>query len=436
MQHLDDGALHAWLDRDRSGISEREATAIQAHLGVCQACAARLAEARSLAERSRAILARSAPSVVPPAFAEIRARAAAGHGPMGATPRRPWVPITWAASVVLAVGLGWFGREVIPNQPTASDPSGAAAVATRLAASAPSSSEVEALRPVPTAAESTGATGEGARAGGASIPAPPSAQSGVAAPSRESAEETLSIARTTFDDRVPPADGPEAVASLPPPPAGSRPVALRGQVTDPQGAPLSSAQISIAGLTAGAVSDSTGHFALSLPPSASAAGNSLLVTARRLGYEEGNVEIGVVESDSLWADVRLEPTALTLQAIVATGLVDPIEDATRPSASPPWIPVDPDEAARSFGAPVLLIPGLPVLELGIGRLDGARAVRVTQEHPDGRLTYVQVRAEESVDPGDAAAATGTVSVLVEGVRLTGAGSLPTDTIRALLERVR
>jgi len=235
---------------------------------------------------------------------------------------------------------------------------------------------------------------------------------------------------------VPPADGPEAVASLPPPPAGSRPVALRGQVTDPQGAPLSSAQISIAGLTAGAVSDSTGHFALSLPPSASAAGNSLLVTARRLGYEEGNVEIGVVESDSLWADVRLEPTALTLQAIVATGLVDPIEDATRPSASPPWIPVDPDEAARSFGAPVLLIPGLPVLELGIGRLDGARAVRVTQEHPDGRLTYVQVRAEESVDPGDAAAATGTVSVLVEGVRLTGAGSLPTDTIRALLERVR
>jgi hypothetical protein len=209
-----------------------------------------------------------------------------------------------------------------------------------------------------------------------------------------------------------------AVTDLPAPPVESRPLALRGRVTDPDGTPVAAAQVSVAGVGTDAVSDSDGAFALDIPPSVRSGVDSLRIAAERPGFGSAEIEIGTTANDSIWADLRLEPMAVG-----------------RPVGTT-WVLVDPEEASRSFGAPILLIPDLPVVEIGFGRLDGARAVRVIQEHPGGRLTFVQVRGAESVEPGAAASASGTVSSVVEGIRVTGAGPLSADSIRGLLERLR
>lgn len=362
MQHLDDGTLHAWLDRDRSGLTAAQSAEIAAHLGVCPACAGRMDEARGLAGRSAAILAGAAPSVVPPAFSEIQARAA-GVGGAAPTPRqRPWLSLGWAASIALALGLGWLGRGLVPGGEAAIESGAPGAGGARLAVA-------PAELPPPVVGIETPAPTEPREEAAAPAPLPSQGRMVLAEDAAPQTEDRVAdaaptdraIAPTAFDDGAARA-GQEAVSDLPPPPATS-------------------------GLRA-------------------------------------------------------------LQEIVATGRVDPVEGArspisiapvtreTMPAAVVSWIPADPDEAARTFGAPIVFVPDLPVVEVEIGRLDGARAVRVVQEHPYGLLTLVQVRAAESTEPGSAALATGTVTLIVEEMRITGAGPLPADTVRALLERIR
>jgi hypothetical protein len=99
MSHVDDGTLHAYLDGQLSPV-EREQ--LERHLAACPACRARLDEERALIERADALLALAAPPerAIPP-FHELR------HA-------RPWMrlrlPLAWAATVLLAVGFGWYLR--------------------------------------------------------------------------------------------------------------------------------------------------------------------------------------------------------------------------------------------------------------------------------------------------------------------------------------
>jgi hypothetical protein len=101
MSHVDDGTLHAYLDGELTAV---EVDRLTAHLAGCQACRTRLEEERALVERASRLLDLAAPPasgrVVPP-LAELR------------RPRRWWqvrTPLAWAATVVLAVGLGWMMR--------------------------------------------------------------------------------------------------------------------------------------------------------------------------------------------------------------------------------------------------------------------------------------------------------------------------------------
>ncbi len=102
MSHVDEGTLHAYLD---GALPPGERSQVDAHLAECPACRDRLAEARALIARADALLALALPAErSAPPLHELRRR------PMWWRVR--W-PVAWAATVTLAIGLGWMlrGRE-------------------------------------------------------------------------------------------------------------------------------------------------------------------------------------------------------------------------------------------------------------------------------------------------------------------------------------
>ena len=102
MSHVDEGTLHAYLD---GALPPAERSQVDAHLASCPECRERLAEARALIARADALLALALPAErAAPPLHELRRR------PLWWRVR--W-PIAWAASITLAVGLGWMlrGRE-------------------------------------------------------------------------------------------------------------------------------------------------------------------------------------------------------------------------------------------------------------------------------------------------------------------------------------
>lgn len=101
MSHVDEGTLHAYLD---GALPSSERAAVEAHLAQCTTCRAALAESRALLERASALLGSARPVERPvPPFEQIRR-----------TPKRsPWrvrTSFAWAASLVLALGLGYYLR--------------------------------------------------------------------------------------------------------------------------------------------------------------------------------------------------------------------------------------------------------------------------------------------------------------------------------------
>ena len=99
MSHVDEGTLHAYLD---GALPPDERAQVEAHLAACAECQERLAEARSLIARADALLALALPGEkAAPPLHELRRR------PLWWQVR--W-PVAWAASIMLAVGLGWMVR--------------------------------------------------------------------------------------------------------------------------------------------------------------------------------------------------------------------------------------------------------------------------------------------------------------------------------------
>lgn len=99
MSHIDDGTLHAYLDGESTAV-EREH--LEAHLAGCAACRARLEEERVLIERAGRLLGLAAPPErAAPPFHDLRPR----HGGGGYR-----LPLAWAATIALAVGIGWYSR--------------------------------------------------------------------------------------------------------------------------------------------------------------------------------------------------------------------------------------------------------------------------------------------------------------------------------------
>jgi hypothetical protein len=101
MSHVDDGTLHAYLDGELTAV---ESGRLDAHLAACQACRGRLEEERALIERASKLLSRAVPPTpvrAAPPLHELRQR------------RVMWrlrMPLAWAATILFAVGIGWFLR--------------------------------------------------------------------------------------------------------------------------------------------------------------------------------------------------------------------------------------------------------------------------------------------------------------------------------------
>jgi hypothetical protein len=131
MRHVDDGTIHAWLDEQITDPAE--AAWIEKHFSECATCHARLTAESATIDRAQALLAQAAPSGERPSFEALVARA--GHAiaseasdtpVVRARRERMFLQAAWAASLALAVGLGWAARDLTGRD--ASDGFPAAAV--------------------------------------------------------------------------------------------------------------------------------------------------------------------------------------------------------------------------------------------------------------------------------------------------------------------
>jgi len=114
MSHVDEGTLHAYIDGE---LPPAEAQAVAEHLAHCAVCRARVEEERALIARADQVLARAQPPERDlPAF-----RAGAGQRPVPRW-RHVRVPLTWAATVVLALAMGIYVGSVGTGRPIAPGP--------------------------------------------------------------------------------------------------------------------------------------------------------------------------------------------------------------------------------------------------------------------------------------------------------------------------
>lgn len=145
MSHLDEGQLHAYLDGQTAG-DDQGRPETEGHLAVCADCRRRLDEARLLRDRAGAILRAGVPGMAAtPPFEEIAERK------RRAEPRRTprTMVLAWAATVALALGIGWYARSLTPRdalisteaagEPPATEPAAAPAVALETAPPPPPS---------------------------------------------------------------------------------------------------------------------------------------------------------------------------------------------------------------------------------------------------------------------------------------------------------
>ena len=113
MRHIPEEELHAYLDQ---GLSRSQCVEIESHLAACPSCQAARDAIAALRDRTTALLAKLAPPRgFPPAFESLRRRAA-----VQATARRRRIQLAaWAASLIVAVGLGWMANYLLATRAAA-----------------------------------------------------------------------------------------------------------------------------------------------------------------------------------------------------------------------------------------------------------------------------------------------------------------------------
>lgn len=444
MQHLDDGRLQAWLDGAKAGLDAGERAAIEHHLAACADCAARLDELAGLDEAAKSILGGGGTdAVTPPPFEDVVARA--GRLEQTRSTYRRLRPFAWAASVVLALGIGWGVNELSePVSQTA--PAGAEFGPQRGAAAASEearAAESEALgardesqAPAPTDADDLAS--DALVAADVVTEAEPTADvvgresAAFADRARESsvarremagvAPDSLrtlagladpAVANLTTDpDLIARATDPATVA--PPATAEPReqtekvarvdavltetlaepamPGVVRGLVRTEEGQPLQGAQVVLAGTSVGALTNGNGEFALYLDSTDaidSVASRSLVV--QLLGYGAEEVEIGRL--DRLGAghriDVRMSAQALALDQVVVTGA--PVGDTGAAAASRQGFvaPLPQTRAARRLPTLELDLDGVAWVTVAPDRAAAVAGVSVTPV-PGGELVRTQI----------------------------------------------
>jgi TonB-linked SusC/RagA family outer membrane protein len=157
---------------------------------------------------------------------------------------------------------------------------------------------------------------------------------------------------------------------------------ISGTVTDSiSGRVLSDVQLSVVGSRAGAVTDDRGRYNL-----VGVAAGVRVIEARRIGYQPAVVRnVTVPANGVVTVDIKLREVALTLQAVVTTGLVDPTS-GTR-------VPFTVGKVETS----ALAVPANNALESIQGKVAGVTVVPLGQP---GSGTNIILRAPTSINKGN------------------------------------
>ena len=146
MSHIPEDELHAYLDQ---AIGRPRSIEIESHLAECTRCRDARDGIAALRDRTTALLARLAPrrTVIPP-YAEIRRRAQL----QVFRQQRILARLVWAASVVLALGIGWTASTLSRTRPDVA-PLAAAPVTTPAPPVQPEVPAISPTQPAPPRAE-------------------------------------------------------------------------------------------------------------------------------------------------------------------------------------------------------------------------------------------------------------------------------------------
>lgn len=364
MSHLDEGTIHALLDGE---VPATQAAAFERHLSGCAECRARVAEARSFRDEAFGLIQSLDQAVEPPlmvaesaaSYAAAPARldptnrptppetSADGPKPAGGVvrPLRPqmpaWVrPVAWAATIVLAVGLGYSlqlpSRDLdpAPTELAAGDATGSARSAT--------------AEPPPTAALADEAGKPETRRASKTESADAESQPPAAAPRPLASERRVAAA-------------PSAIAPVdtglpaPPPDASNE----RRQAAAPA-APKK------------------------LADEAPTAGSELRASRER----EGRVDQKAAPQDSL--SRRLGAVQLRLEEVVSSNATPAPAARLGATASARELPIAADSAIRLLGGSIKLVDGLTPERYGA--VDSL--VRVWYRTPWGPLLLEQWRDDD------------------------------------------
>lgn len=437
MSHVDEGLLHAWLDGALQTGDAGEAREIEDHLAHCADCRARLEEARRLKATTDSILALTEPADlgnVPP-FEEILARKAAEGDDAPATTgtgsdaapdggaisfphpprRRAITPLAWAASLVLAIGAGWWARQL-------TGPALGTAVY-ELTAVEPEMADSEALAPAPRA---------------------PAAPADAAVAARESTA----------------APAPAATTPAAPEPAP----AAKSRSTRQRSAPAHEAEST----TVLAAKEQAASGARARAPVQGPREDTIEPAVPAPTAERHDPVDEITIAPSFFADRSAE----RLAAARADSPVTARAEAVATVSDPGWHTVDRAEAERSIGWPIAVVPDLPVLEIAMGeegdairvrqRLEGGEILELVQRREALALnelvvTGIENKKARSTQPTDTAVQAPapaavvvprraaedradtddvtTVEVRRLGYTITARAPLPPDSLRTLLRQV-
>ena len=114
MSHVNEGQIHAYLDRQLEFADQADRERFETHVAECSDCTVLLEEARAIHARATGMLGDSRPAVADmPSFETVVTRASERSARWATvkTLNRTRA-LAWAASIVVAVAVGWYAREV------------------------------------------------------------------------------------------------------------------------------------------------------------------------------------------------------------------------------------------------------------------------------------------------------------------------------------
>jgi hypothetical protein len=411
MSHLDEGTLQAWLDGARSGLDPSKLASIERHVSACDACAARADALARSSFRTHALLSVGRDQYAPRVpYEDVARRARGTRTRVRSRVRR--IQVTWAASILCAIGLGWISNELYH----ANDAIGAEAA-------------VGGLASAPLAQPGAGLAETSASDPGS--PIPESTASASPRPSLAGANTSLRLS--------PPSSSIFASQTLAPRSSGS--FVVRGFVGDEGGRPVPSAQVYVAALDVAVLTREDGRYDLRLP----AGPESYEITVQRIGFRQQTRAIDGTEPDDVSANFRLREEALALDEIIVTGESDGARSTgtrvTNVRAAPfVWRPSPSIAAEGHVGSALWMLPGLDVLSLEVaygGYPNETHVARVRLDMGDGKiLTLVQGRTDGRRIRWPIQSEGAVLSTRRGEMLITATAPVSADSLRVLLGQLR